>query len=279
MANYDLKKEKNSFHLANIFNLTDTVTSLPQEKSRGEAATSNSNKDNTNGQFLKKTFKENKSINNNSISLKTNSLFKPMARHESLVSEFRLFLQPLSTNRDKLRVDTQHQQQQFEDFKSYYVKKMTDFGFSDFTKRDSRRMESFMSRSEPNLAAYSLSPKQSFEGDNATFKRTDYSFMDSEVVNEMYESMRRETLSKSRTNDMDRRKTSVDSNESMLTISSELSKISSKYGGDIEIGEKNDKETNETNDCRDLTYDYFRTKKKSKPHNKYFSPSLIICKY
>ena len=74
MANYDLKKEKNSFHLASLFNLTDTVTSLPQEKSRGEAATSNSNSDtsnsnessnNGNGQFSKKIFKENKSNNNN----------------------------------------------------------------------------------------------------------------------------------------------------------------------------------------------------------------------
>ena len=263
MANFNLRKEENVFQLSSLFKLKEET----REKSRGEATSNaSSNESSSNGSSeAKKNTKENKSVGGKSI--KKATLLKPT--HESLMSDFRLFLQPLSTNRDK-QIESHHQQQQpqqqeFEDFKSYYIKKMTDFGFSGFNKCDTKRMESFISQSEPNLAAFSSTMSSN------EFKRTDFNYMDSAVVNEMYESLRQEAFVKSKKNECEKRKTSLNSNDSMFTtLSSELKSSRNKFD--------DSSEETFTNHSRDFTIDYFKTRKKSKPHQKYFSPSLIICK-
>jgi hypothetical protein len=266
MANFNLRKEENVFQLSSLFKLKEET----REKSRGEAtsnASSNESRSNGSGEAKKNT-KENKSGDGKSV--KKAALLKPT--HESLMSDFRLFLQPLSTNRDKQieshhhqQQQQQHQQQKFEDFKSYYIKKMTDFGFSGFNKCDTKRMESFISQSEPNLAAFSSTMSTS------EFKQNEFNYMDSTVVNEMYESLRQEAFVKSKKNEFEKRKTSLDSNDSIFTtLGNELKNSRNKFD--------DNSEKTFMNHNRDLTIDYFKTRKKSKPHQKYFSPSLIICK-
>ena len=265
MENFNLRKEENVFQLSSLFKLKEET----REKSRGEATSNaSSNESGSNGSSeAKKNTKENNSGGCKSI--KTATLLKPM--HESLMSDFRLFLQPLSTNRDK-QIESHHQQEQqqeqqqkFEDFKSYYIKKMTDFGFSGFNKCDTKRMESFISQSEPNFAAFSSTMSSN------EFKRTDFNYMDSAVVNEMYESLRQEAFVKSKKNECEKRKTSLNSNDSMFTtLSSELKSSRNKFD--------DSREETFTNHNRNVTIDYFKMRKKSKPHQKYFSPSLIICK-
>ena len=311
MANSHVKKVKNTFHLDSLFNKMkeEDMPAALHKSSRRTSVRTKLNKENlftTNKNIstssssgstkaTAKTNCPNMSVSNSS-SLKTAALFKPTT--EALMSDFRLFLQPLSTNRDgsqKAEDEAQSLTDQFEDFKSYYVKKMTDFGFNGFNyathmathKRTSggaavvsnrggytSSEEAFISHSEPNLArpsSYDL------------IKRNRYEYIDDLVMNKMYKSIGIEAaiVKVARAKERDHRRADLESirlrKRGVATHAPNTETTTKKK---VNAGETTRDEDNFSAYCHDLTEDFLRGKNqtKLKSQSKFFSPSLIICK-
>ena len=131
MENYHMKKEKNPFHSKSF--------ELFQEP--------------------KATMKTSAMTNENfNHRLKTANLFKPTT--QSIMSGFRLFLEPLSTNTDK----NDENLNPFQSIHNFYVKKMTDFGFNGFNYNDTSNQDNgLVSQSEPSLNMELNSKKKPYE--------------------------------------------------------------------------------------------------------------------
>lgn len=199
---------------------------------------------------------EEQSVGNNfSIPIpafKTSSLIVQKST-EQLMSDFRLFLQPLSTNnsssgKQKGAIRTEPLNN-IENVQNFYIKKMNDFGFNGFKEEC---LKEFESRSEPNFGNNSNMVKKS---SNTLNEEKFFSGLSTMSINSL---------------DSDSSFNNINDVNNQSFVSSN-SIIASNYYKNSFVDPKNGKVKGS---------DYFRAKKlNANSVTKFYSPSLIICKF
>jgi hypothetical protein len=177
--------------------------------------------------------------------LKTANLFKPTT--QSIMSGFRLFLEPLSTNKDK----TSEPINPFQSIHSFYVKKMTDFGFNGFNYNDTSNQDNgLVSHSEPSLNIELNNRRKPYDDVNDLVLRKKFGLIDGLPEKKL--------------------KNSLNTSRSDTT------------------NETSEKINNQTSNNDNNKYEYFKSRKSTskqpqqqqqQQQSKFFSPSLIIRKY